>query len=250
MAPRVLPPTSRPEGEASSQAPNASIPGEEAEQGPGEDPEPPAPIVVPSSQAGSSVVGPANEEMLVEMGASVPTPASPPRGRLRKRPALPSSGAGGRVTSVSPSVSSVPSGETEAVDGAEFPSETPPPAKVVFCVPSSVSSTPSSSVCSGHPPTLVPERHCRFAQDVVIGSNDGGRVDFSRHTGAVLEDRTTFESSRLQVVPSGAYSGDISDEEDDTHTVLPSSWQTWCSPPFGRSAQLVPEWVIFKRPRL
>ena len=146
------------------------------------------------------------------MGASVPAPASPPRGRRRKRAASTSAGGGKRVTSVSPSVSSAPTGEAEVEEGAESPSEAPPPTKVTSVVPS----IPSTSVC--HLPTVVHARHGRFAQDIVIGSNDSGRVDFGRLMGAVLVDRTTFESARLQVVRSGAYRSDFDDEEDDTLT--------------------------------
>ena len=206
-APGVLPPTPRQEGGAGSQPPNAGPPGVEAERGPGEDPEPSVPVVVPSSEAGSSSVGPANGEMVVEVGASVPAPASPSRGRRRKRAASTlKAGAGKRVTSVPPSV---PTGEAEVEEGTESPSEAPPPTKVASVVP-------STPVC--HLPTVVPARHGRFAQDVVIGSNDSGRVDFGRLTGAVLEDRSTFESARLTVVRSGAYRSDFDDEEDDTLT--------------------------------
>ena len=67
---------------------------------------------------------------------------------------------------------------------------------------------------------MAPLRPGRFAKVVVIRSNDSGSMDFGRLTGAVFEDRTTFESSRLQVKRSGSYPGD-SDEKDDTFLACP-----------------------------
>ena len=80
---------------ACSQPPNTGPPGADLENA--------APVGEPSSEAAPGVDGPVNEKIVVEVGASVPAPASPPR-RRRKRAAPPSAGAGKGVTTVSPSV--------------------------------------------------------------------------------------------------------------------------------------------------
>ena len=232
-APRVLPYTSRPGSGAYSQSPNTGPPGADLENA--------APVGEPSSETAPGVDGPVNKKIVVEVGASVPAPASPPR-RRGKRAAPPSPGAGKGVTTVSPSVVSFSPGVTEVVDGAEslrrhplppnfslvFPFLSPPSHPFLFIL---VNPLPWRSRALA----VLPKRLSLGPTTVVVWTLAASRV-------AVFEDRTTFESSRLQVKRSGSYPGN-SDEKDDTFLACPLLHGTRGDP---LRVGVPPNWVIFE----